>query len=242
MKNGLMNAENFPASDLAETLEWASSCPGPASARTGGWSLDDFTREQIRGLVRQVFFSSADRPVRQVVFSAVDPEKEVLSICRQIGEALAVETQGSVAVVGGFPHVLKVQEVQPEEAGTKYSREGGARLRQSATKVRANLWWIPTEEVESELRSATSVHARLGQIRREFDYSILGAPSAAESHAAVAMAQFADGIVLVLSARYTRRAVARKIKESLERTKARILGTVLSDRVFPIPEALYRRL
>jgi len=243
MKEAVMNAESFPADDLAGTLEWESSCPDPVdSARAGGWNLDDFTREQIRGLVRQVFFSSADRPIRQVVFSAVDPETEVLGICRQVGEALALETTGSVAVVGGFPQIVKVNEVQRGEVGKDDPRNGGARLRQDATKVRPNLWWIPTEEGDVDLRSATSLHGRLGQVRREFDYSIIGAPSAGESHAAMAMSQFADGIILVLSARYTRRAVARKIKQSLEGTKARILGTVLSDRVFPIPEALYRRL
>jgi Mrp family chromosome partitioning ATPase len=56
------------------------------------------------------------------------------------------------------------------------------------------------------------------------------------------MAQFADGIILVLSAHRTRRAMARKIKETLEAAQVRILGTVLSDRVFPIPERIYRRL
>jgi hypothetical protein len=40
----------------------------------GGWNPEDFAREQIRGLVRQVFFSNVERPVRQVVFSAMDQE------------------------------------------------------------------------------------------------------------------------------------------------------------------------
>jgi Mrp family chromosome partitioning ATPase len=56
------------------------------------------------------------------------------------------------------------------------------------------------------------------------------------------MAQFADGIILVLSASNTRRVVARKIKEMLDATHARVLGTVLTDRIFPIPERIYRRL
>jgi Mrp family chromosome partitioning ATPase len=56
------------------------------------------------------------------------------------------------------------------------------------------------------------------------------------------MAQLADGIVLVLSAQHTRRITARKVKEQLEAAQARFLGTVLSDRVFPIPERIYRRL
>src|SRR5207245_3174616 len=33
-----------------------------------GWNPEDFAREQIRGLVRQLFLSSIGRPVRQVVF------------------------------------------------------------------------------------------------------------------------------------------------------------------------------
>jgi len=238
-----MSAEAFAATDLAGTLEWESAPTETIDlGRPGGWSLDDFAREQIRGLMRQVFFSSADRQIRQVVFSAVDPETGVLSICRQVGEALASETQASVAVVGGFPHVVEVREMESCDVAHKENGDGSDRLRRIGTKVLANLWWIPTEAGERDSRSATSLHARLGRIRREFDYSIVEAPPAAESHAAMAMSQFADGIILVLSARYTRRAVARKVKESLEGTRARILGTVLSDRVFPLPQAIYRRL
>ena len=124
----------------------------------------------------------------------------------------------------------------------KERADGSDGLRKNGTKVRPNLWWIPSKSGDSDLRSATSMHTRLGGIRREFDYSVVEAPPAAESHAAMAMSQFADGIILVVSARYARRAVARKVKESLEGTRARILGTVLSDRVFPIPQAIYRRL
>ena len=76
----------------------------------------------------------------------------------------------------------------------------------------------------------------------EFEYSILEGPPAGESNEATSMAQFADGIILVLSASHTRRVVARKIKEMLDATQARVLGTVLTDRVFPIPEGIYRRL
>ena len=90
--------------------------------------------------------------------------------------------------------------------------------------------------------TATSLHSYLGEVRREFEYSIVEAPPAGESNVATAMAQFADGIILVLSAHRTRRIMARKIKGVLEAAQARILGTVLSDRVFPIPEGIYRRL
>ena len=90
--------------------------------------------------------------------------------------------------------------------------------------------------------ATASLHSYLGEVRREFEYSIVEAPPAGESNEATAMAQFADGIILVLSAQRTRRIAARKIKEALEEAQARLLGTVLSDRSFPIPERIYRRL
>jgi len=205
-----------------------------------GWTRSDFSKEQIRGLVRQAFFSGADRPVRQIVLSAVDTDKEILSICREVGEVLADETKGSVAVVGHFPEIVELQQIQP---GESVGRQGIDRsgLRGMATKRRSNLWWLSRDD-NTDSGSASALHRFLGQVRREFDYSILEAACAADSHEAEAMAQFADGIILVLSAQHTRRAVARKVKNALDATKARLLGAVLSDRTFPIPEAIYRRL
>jgi Mrp family chromosome partitioning ATPase len=56
------------------------------------------------------------------------------------------------------------------------------------------------------------------------------------------MARVADGLILVLSAQRTRRATALKVKQMLEEAQVRILGAVLSDREFPMPERIYRRL
>ena len=53
----------------------------------GGWDPERFAREQICGLVRHLLFS-ADKPLRQIVFSAVDRETDLRSICRQIGEGV----------------------------------------------------------------------------------------------------------------------------------------------------------
>ena len=56
------------------------------------------------------------------------------------------------------------------------------------------------------------------------------------------MGGLCDGIVLVVEANSTRRVAAQKVKERLHAANARLLGAVLSDRTFPIPEAIYRKL
>lgn len=209
--------------------------------QVGGWNPEDFAREQIRGLVRQVFFSHAGRPVRQVVFSALDPETDVRLICRQVGESLARETEGSIAIVGEYPQLLLDAEIYEAKGTECLAQDASTPLRQTATRVGGNLWLAPGAGKNEGIATA-SLHSYLGNVRRQFEYSLVVAPPAGESNVATAMAQFADGIILVLSASHTRRAAARKIKEALEGAQARLLGTVLSDRTFPIPERIYRRL
>jgi hypothetical protein len=204
------------------------------------WNPDDFAREQIHGLVRKVFFSS-NRPVRQVVFSAVDSEADVRHICRRVAETLARETVESVAVLSRRSQAFLEAQAN---LGRRSEPERRARLmplHRIADRLRDNLWLVPALGGGDSIPAA-SLHSYLGEMRREFAYSILEAAPAGESNQTAAMAQFADGVILVLTAHRTRRLKARKVKESLEAAQTRILGTVLSDRMFPIPEKLYRRL
>jgi len=207
------------------------------------WNPETFAREQIQGLVRQVFFSNAAQPVRQVVFSATEPQTDVRSICRRVGYALALETLGTVAVMGGYPRLLRDADTQRERTSEEESRkESIPPLRRIATRVRGNLWLVPGAGKDGDRVTTSSLHSYLSEVRREFEYSIVEGAPTGESNETTAMAQFADGIILVLSARHTRRVTARKIKERLEGAQARLLGIVLSERAFPIPERIYRRL
>jgi len=218
-------------------------CPEKNGVReAGGWNPESFAREQIRGLVRQVFFSNVERPVRQVVFSALGPETEVKAICRRVGEALALETPGSIGVVGEWSQAIRDAEMYPAERIEHPPAAGSNPLQQAAARVRGNLWLVPPARKDGDQGNTARLHSYLGQVRREFEYSIVEGPPAGESNEAMAMAQFADGIILVLSAHRTRRVAARRAKEMLEAAQGRVLGTVLSDRIFPIPEGIYRRL
>jgi Mrp family chromosome partitioning ATPase len=49
-------------------------------------------------------------------------------------------------------------------------------------------------------------------------------------------------MVLVLTANKTRRLVAAQIKEQLNKSQIALLGTVLVERRFPVPQGLYRSL
>jgi len=220
--------------------------PAPATAlpqaensgRTNDWNPADFAREQIRNLVRQVFFGDAARPVKQVVFSAVEPGAEIARICDQVGLALASETQAHVAIVGRDPRVAAIARPRPHYVGF-------SPIKSLSAQVKTNLWRVQEfrlSELGEESGTGRYWLSYLAQLRNEFEYTVIQGPVAGMSSEAVLLAQLSDGIILVLGAHNTRRATARKIKETLESTPCRILGTVLSDRTFPMPERIYRRL
>lgn len=160
----------------------------------------------------------------------------------RVGESLALETLGSIAIMGKHPHLVAAEEIDRMRMFDIPGDDRGAPLRGAAVRWRSNVWLVPNRENDQENVSATSLHTYLAQIRSEFEYAILEGPPAGGSNESVAMAQFADGVVLVLSAQRTRRATASQIKKMLEESRARLLGTVLTDREFPVPERLYRRL
>jgi hypothetical protein len=221
---GLRSASRERVSENVKTLQTGQQ-----------WNPDRFAEEQMRGLVLQVFCSAAT-PARQVVFSATDRETDVRSICLQAAETLAREGSGDVAVVTA-PDVAPPGSTHLERSSDS-TKNGNHLLRPTATRLQSNLWLLPPLENRIE-RPTTTLRAYLEEVRKQFDYSIVEGSPASES---AAMAQFADGIILVISAQYTRRVTARRIRDSLSAPGARLLGTVLSDREFPMPERIYRRL
>jgi hypothetical protein len=233
MREGILNVEAL----FGRATEREAARPEKAALRqAAGWNPEHFAREQIRSLVQHVFLSNRERRVRQVIFSALEPETDVRGICERVGDVLALETEANIAVVLRGAEPLRAEGVE------RVAGDGSAGLRQDASRLRSNLWQVPAAGADRDRGTCALLHSHLGGVRREFEYSIVEGPAAGESNEAKVMAQFADGIILVLSAHRTRRAMARKIKETLEAAQVRILGTVLSDRVFPIPERIYRRL
>jgi hypothetical protein len=187
-------------------------------------------------MVRQLFFTSGDKAIRQVVFSATERETDVRSLCLRVGEALARESDANVAVAGKYPQLCQAPELQPGSSSQS--------LHNVSSRLSGNLWLVPPLGIGNAVGGSTiaSLHTFLCELRREFEYSILAAPAADEWNQVASMGQLADGIVLVLSAERTRRVTARNMKDRIEGAHARVLGTVFCDREFPIPEKIYRRL
>jgi hypothetical protein len=110
--------------------------------------------------------------------------------------------------------------------------------------VDANLWLAEPQSLfssENDGFSAVWLRTRMSELRRNFDYTLIHAPAAMLTQTVV-LGQLADGLILVIQAGKTHRAVVQTVLTVLKAAKVSVLGTVLMDRTFPIPEKLYKRL
>ncbi len=231
------NAEVLQASELIGPGPQERALPEAIFRETHDFDPENFAQEQIRGLVGRVFFRGGERPMKQVVFSAAEPHTDVGRICDLVGQTLAQETRADIAIVS---RELRAGGITRGDRNLSRSA-----IKAWSTKTGINLWRVPEVGLrERSEESGTGGYwlSCLAELRNEFEYAVIHGPAAGISSEAALLGQLADGIILVLGAQSTRGAAARKIKETLEGGQSRILGAVLSERIFPVPEKIYRRL
>jgi hypothetical protein len=210
------------------------------------WSPGMFAEEQMRSLVRQVFLPGWPNPSHQVLFTAVDPETEITEVCMRVGQTLAEQSAALTCVVEAEPDTAGLEDTKLHNGfgGSSSQKRFGA-LRDSSQQVSDKLWFMPQDVFmggNDGRWSAVWLRARLAELRLEFDYTVLRGPAAATCSESALLGKLCDGAVLVLQANSTRRVTAQKVKERLQAANVRLLGAVLSERIFPVPEVIYRRL
>jgi Mrp family chromosome partitioning ATPase len=90
--------------------------------------------------------------------------------------------------------------------------------------------------------SSKTFTARILELRKNFDFVLIDLPPLREYGQPLVSGQTVDGYIIIVEANSTRREMVLKAKEDIENANVRVLGAVLNNRKFPIPEFLYSRL
>jgi Mrp family chromosome partitioning ATPase len=208
---------------------------------------DPLTRNEELKLIQQLFLSPNSPRRRTVLFAEVERQGEGAPICALTAELLAAQAVGSVCVVDldlGEPSLHHVFQLRVAH-GVLDVLLLGKPARDAVRPVGTNLWLLPfgsRTAVPSTVLAPDRLRALLQELRGQFDYVLISAPPFSESARAIFLSQFSDGVVLIVQAHNTRRERALGVKESLTAARVPLLGVVLSNRTFPIPQTLYRRL
>lgn len=203
--------------------------------------------EEELKLVQRIFLAEGSSP-QMALFSGFERDTGCASICIHAAEILAAQTEGSVCLVDMGLRVPSLHEYcgVKNERGLAEALAESNPIQEFAQQLSpANLWVIPSGRGAAQLnfaKVADRLRTRMEELRKAFRFIVIHSGSLWLNADAMLISKWTDGVVLILEAHSTRRDTARRIKESLGAANARVLGVVLNNRTYPIPDALYSRL
>jgi len=209
---------------------------------------DELARQEQVKLVQRVFLAQSAKPRRAVLFAGVERDNGCAQICLRAGQTLARLTSQSVCVVDANLRspVLHQLVGAENQQGLAAAVDQPASASSFAHRLEpTNLWLLPSGASSSDpdlLLTAERVRPCLKALAALFNRVLISAPPINLYAESLALSQFVDGVVLVLSAHVTRREIVRNIRDHLDDLNIPLVGLILNDRTFPIPKAVYRLL
>jgi Mrp family chromosome partitioning ATPase len=228
----------------------ADATPSPAIFVPGNPSLqiEGMAREEVTKLVQRLFLTPGSQAPRQVVFAGIEAGNGCSWICAHVADILASQVAGSVCVVDCDVHIptLHAEFQVPNHCGLADALLGDEPIHQFAQQLsRPNLWLLScgsTTENSQQLLTLERMRQRLLELRAEFDYVLLDVAPLSSSNQGIMLGSWCDGVALVLKANSSSRKAARKALAELQAARVPVLGAVLNQRTFPIPDSIYNWL
>jgi len=209
-------------------------------------SLEGVSREEMTKLVQRLFLLPDSS--RMVVFSGVDGGAGSTWLTAQVARSLAERGRNTVCVVDAnlrFPAMHDVFGIANHN-GLTDAIAASASLQGYLRKTpMANLWLLTCgspEKTEQALNASDQMLSCIQQLRSHFDFVLIDSPPMNLFNDAVRLASVGDGIALVLKANTSRRETAQRVVREARAANVRVLGAVLNQRTFPVPESIYKRL
>jgi protein-tyrosine kinase len=209
--------------------------------------IDGMAREEITKLAHRVFLLAGPEAPRRVVFTGTESGNGSTWMCAHVGEILASQIARTVCVVDCNLRrpTLHDQFKVENHNGLSDALRGDGPLHQYTRQMRRNLWMVSCGadcETAVGLLTSDRMRKRLAELSNEFDYLLLDVASLNNSNHGIVLGSLTDGVVIVLKAHTTRRDSSREAIQSLQTANVRVLGAVLNQRTFPIPEKIYKRI
>jgi capsular exopolysaccharide synthesis family protein len=218
--------------DSRNSQEWGAN-GGVSDGLVTFLDPEGLAAEAFRTLRTNLIYALVDEPPEVIVVTSANPQEGKSTVCANLGVVLAQAERKTLILdcdlrrpslhdIFGLRNMRGLVDVV---AG---GREPGGVWQEPL----ANLKLItsgPIPPNPTELLGSKRFSEFLSGIRREFDYVLLDAPPVGLVSDPSILASQGDGVLLVLDAQKTRKAVLRQSRRSLEAVGAKVFGTVMSN-------------
>jgi Mrp family chromosome partitioning ATPase len=204
--------------------------------------------EEVKTLVQRVFLLPGNQAPHVVVFTGTEAGSGCSWMCARAAQALAYQVSGSVCLVDAN---LRAPGLHQQFGIPNHHGLSDALLQNEPMGIFATALSPPNLSIVScgsaaegvqGMLTSNRMRTRLKELRSMFDYLLIDTSAMNSSKEAIVLGAVSDGAILVLKANSSRKETARNVVQEFQAAKVKILGAVLNQRTFPIPEAIYNKL
>lgn len=189
--------------------------------------------EAFRTLCTSLLYARMDQPPKVIVVTSFGAREGKSTTCANLAIALAQTGRSTLLLDCDFrrPVVHRVFELRNLK-GTVDVLMGQNQLEEVWQEPLPNLKVLTTGPISpnpAELVGSRRFVEFLKRVRNKVEYVLIDAPPVAAVSDSLTLATQADGVLLVLDARKTRKVNVRRAVRSLEAVGANVIGTVMNN-------------
>jgi Mrp family chromosome partitioning ATPase len=213
-------------------------------------TTDKSTYSELEGLIERTFLFRTATPTRVLAFLGTQSEDfGTGEVAAKVAITLAANSSSPICLVDAnldFPSLDKFFSLtatsglckaleQPASAATLTQKVGSGSLHVLLAGNAGKLSWTSDQFHDRFV-------AVLSALMQAYEYIVIVSPSIESFSRVSTVASMANGMVLVIEAGSTRKKVAIKAAGDLRTANIPVLGVVLNNRSYPIPEFIYDHL
>lgn len=202
------------------------------------------SHDGVQRLVNRLFLMPGTERPKVLVFAAAQSGDGATWLTARAAEIISDKIEGDVCAVDANFYSPALHELLgvDNKAGLSDAILENGPISNFAAQVQGNLWCLPggTRMRGGErMIQSERFGARIAEMRSRFECVLIDTPALTIDGQAASAARCSDGVVMVVRAESTRRDLVRSVARDLQSSNLRLLGAVLNDRLYPVPESVY---
>ncbi|MBU4305731.1 MAG: CpsD/CapB family tyrosine-protein kinase [Candidatus Omnitrophica bacterium] len=204
--------------------------------------------EQYRNIRTYLNSINGGETFRSMIIASANRQEGKSITAVNLALAMAEEKEKKIVLVNAdfrFPVIEKLLNT-PAGLGLSEFLKGQAQLDNILTKTYFNnLTLVPAGEIPAhpaELLASQKMKDLIAELEKEFDYVLFDTPALIPFADARILAPCVDGVLLTVQAGKTRREVLWRTQEQIKNLHTKLLGVILTQVEYYIPEYIHRHL
>lgn len=204
-------------------------------------------QQSFRRIADRIGVSVSQDKTQSIIFTAPDTGEGTTTAVVNLGYYLAQHVGLKVLLIeiNSYPpcfhRIFKAKKSMTLSQVLTTDPQGLNALDANSANLKVLPFGKPNQNAMTLLRSNTMQQV-LKNAKNKFDVVLIDCPSLRDFDETLILMPYVDALVLLVSEHKTRRQVIKSLVSRLDNNNSKILGTILNNQQFVIPEYFYERL